>query len=355
MKEITTGTWPETLPELRVPQALMIGNPSRFTNIYIRQPEHILLPEEVLPEQEVCIRLFEGTTKSLHDYASDPYQAREGSFGAKLRTRLETHRDGPVYQMSDKLVYDARFVYNGNLAHLVGHHLARLGYAKHKLGLGADDVIVVLEKNSPGISHRIFDMVGYETIETNRAVAANVLEVDIDRYESYRITPYVSLLEPGTVKPSSREKVFISRKSSRCLTNEAELIEVLEGQGYSTHYFESIPLEEQWATVRDASSIVSIHGAALGYLCSKGLNGDDYSLVEIMSPGLVADIFRKTTAALGGRYIACRGQLSSEFVKHVDESEDFRSQEAADFVLHPDALERALTLSTSNSTLLTSC
>lgn len=342
MSEIATGTWTEKLPELRVPQAVMIGNPSRFTNIYIRQPEHILLAEEILPEQSVEIRVFEGSTKSLHDYASDPKQAREGSLGAQLRTRLEMFRDGPVKQLGQRLVYDARFVYNGNLAHLVGHHLARLGYAKDKLGVGVDDVLVILEKNSPGISHRIFEMVGYETCETNRVVSANVLEVDIDRYESYRITPYVAQVEPTGIPTSAREKVFISRKSSRCLTNEAEIIEVLEGHGYSTHYFESIPLKEQWSIVRDAGSIVSIHGAALGYLCGKGSAGSDYTLLEIMSPGLVADIFRKTTAALGGRYICCRGQLSSEFVKTVDESENYRTMEAADFYLHPDALERAL-------------
>ena len=341
--EFKAGTWVEQLPEIRVPAATLIGNPSRFTNIYVNQTETILLDEETIVPQEATIRIRHGTSKSLRDYTIDPTEARQAGVRAYLRFAMERTVDGPVLKIGNRLIYDARQVYNGNLAHLVGHHLARLGYVKVKLGIGSEDCIVVLEKKSPKISHALFDMIGYETCETNRPVEGNLLEVDVKRYEPYQLACYVPQVEPAGLKPGGEEKIFISRRSSRRLINEKEICQMVEERGYKTFYFEAIPLESQWSLVRDARSIVSIHGAALGYLCCKGRGGkaSDYGLLEIFSPGLVGDIFRKTTAAVGGRWIGCRGRITSDFVKQVDKSENFRTAEAKDFFLHPEALERA--------------
>jgi hypothetical protein len=343
---VEAGAWTERLPAIPVPASCMIGNPSRFTNIYIPQAETILLEEGAIESQDITLRVRHGLTKTLHDYTSDTNEARQGGIGAFLRVTAERAFDGPVLKMGRRLVYDARWAYNGNLAHLVGHHLGRLGYAKAKLGIGRQDCIVILEKNSPKISHALFSMLGYETYETNRAVEAMILEVDVKRYEPYLLAPYVAYVEPEGMPPGGETHIFISRRSSRRLINEREIVEIAEARGFRTYYFEAIPLEKQWSLVRDAHSIVSIHGAALGYLCTKGMPAGaapSCSLLEIFSPGLVADIFRKTIAAVGGRWVGCRGRLTSDFVKYVDERKNFRTQEAKDFYLHPEALDRAFT------------
>lgn len=179
--------------------------------------------------------------------------------------------------------------------------------------------------------------------ETNRPVRSNILDVDVKRYDLYHIAPYAANLEPAGLQPGGVEKLFISRRSSRRLSNEKEILAIAEALGYTTCYFEDIPLRQQWTLARDARSIIAIHGAALGFLGTKGKpkSAPSYQLLEILSPGLVADVFRKTSAVLGGRWMGCRGRLSSDFVKHVEESANFRCKEGADSYIHPDAFERA--------------
>jgi len=58
----------------------------------------------------------------------------------------------------------------------------------------------------------------------------------------------------------------------------------------------------------------------------------------------VADIFRKTTAVVGGKWMCCRGKITSAFVAAVEESENLKAMDAADFELHPDTFRRALEL-----------
>jgi len=100
--------------------------------------------------------------------------------------------------------------YNGNLAHLIGHHLARLGYVKEKPGIDVKDCIVVLEKKSPKISHALFDMIGYETCETNRPVEGNIMEIDVKRYEPYQLARYVPQAEPKGLNPGVGRRKYSS-------------------------------------------------------------------------------------------------------------------------------------------------
>ena len=83
----------EVLPEVKVPPATLVANPSRFTNIYERRVETILLDEETIPSQVATTRLASGRTKSLFDYTNDPQEAREGSFAATVRRNF---RVGPI-------------------------------------------------------------------------------------------------------------------------------------------------------------------------------------------------------------------------------------------------------------------
>jgi len=196
------------------------------------------------------------------------------------------------------------------------------------------------------MAHRLFELLGYETIETNRKVEADLLITSIDRLESYLMLPYVPELEPDGIAEGGVKKLYIARKSSRKISNEEEIWPMLRERGYERYHFEDIPITKQWGLVRDASSIVSTHGAALGYLSAKAGNPRyaNYKLLEIFSPGLVADIFRKTTAVVGGSWMCCRGRITSKFVAGVEESKNVKSMDAADFELHPDTFSLALDL-----------
>lgn len=327
--------WSQVLPEIVVPPATMIASSTRFTNIYTPAPETILLDEERLPPQPSTVVLRRGQTRSL-------LEQRAAGRKAALRHVVERLRQGPVLDLGERIVYDARWIYSDNLAHLMGSHLGNLSLIKHVAGIGSKDCVVVLEKNSSRMTHNLFHLIGYETVETNRPVAGNVVEVEFNHDVAYHLIPNVPLLAPPDLKPGKAEKIFISRRSSRRIRNEAEVIAIVRERGYETCYFEDIPMAEQWALVRDARSIVAVHGAALGYLNTKpGTPGRDYTLLEIFSPGLVVDCHRKATAVIGGQWVGCRGRITSDFTKAVDESQDFKSLASIDFHVDPKALERA--------------
>jgi hypothetical protein len=328
-------TWTQTLPEIRVPAARMFGSASRFSNIYAPTVENILLDAECLPSQPATITVKKRLTRSF-------LEQRAAGRKAALRHLKEKISDGPVLKLGERVVYDARWIFNGNLAHLIGNHVGNLAYVKETAGIGNDRLAVILEKNSSPLSHKLFKLIGYETIETNRPVEANVVEVDFDHDVSYHLVPYISKVEPPGLKPGTFDKVFISRKTSRRITNESEIIAITRAHGYETFYFEDIPMHEQWPLIRDAKNIVSVHGAALGYLNTKfGYPGSRYKLLEIFSPGLVCDCYRKSTAVLGGHWVGCRGKVTADFMKCVEESVDYKAMDAADFHLDPKALEKA--------------
>lgn len=318
----------------------MIGHPSRFRNIWAPEPEHMILSEEYLKEQNVEVRVRQGV--SAHVLEQRPQSRR-----AKVRFALESLQSSGKKDFGNQTVYDARFEFNGNIAHLIGSHLANLGFAKKELNIGPGDCMIVLEKNASEMAHRFFEFVGYETTESNVRIQGHLLEVEVDRLENYLLAPYVRYLEPPQVKPGGVERLFLSRLSSRKIENEEEIWNHLKPLGFERYYFEEQPLERQWSLIRDAKEIVAIHGAALGYLATKGVgtSNSDYNMLEVFSPGLVADIFRKTTAVIGGRWSCCRGRVDSAFVKGVEESDDVKSMDGANFYLDPQTFERALNLS----------
>ncbi len=328
----------EFLPGAIIPESVMFGHPSRFKNIWQPTTERILLEEERLKDQTITASIRPGTTGTFLSYRPEGKRA-------KLHLAVETFRHGRVLDLGESLLYDARYVFNDNIAHLLGNHTANLGFAKRYLGVEPSDCTVVLGKGTSQMAHRYFDFLGFETIETNRAVRGNLLQVALDfELQTYSLIPFIPELEPEGVERGGVEKLFVSRSTSRKISNEDEIWPILEERGYERFYFEDIPLAQQWALIRDASYIVATHGAALGYLSAKAgvENGADFQLLEIFSPGLVADIFRKTSAIVGGRWMCCRGKVTSEFAAAVEESGNVKAMDAADFELHPETFLQAM-------------
>lgn len=332
---IRQDTWADTLPAIHVPAATMVGSASRFSNIYAPAIETILLDAERLKEQPATVTVRHTQTRSF-------LEQRAAGRKAALAALREKWTEGAVMRVGERIVYDARWIFNGNLAHLIGNHLGNLAHIKSRTGLGRDQVTVILEKNASSLAHKLMRLIGYETIETNRPVEGNIAAVAFDHDVSYHLIPNISSLEPPGLKPGSVDKIFISRKTSRRILNEPDIVAITREHGFETVYFEDVPFAEQWGVVRDAKHIVSVHGAALGYINTKvGRPGARFKLLEVFSPGLVCDCYRKSTAVIGGQWVGCRGRVTSEFMRHVEEGDDIKSMDAADFHLDPKALEKA--------------
>ena len=334
--ESATRSWAERLPAVNVPPGLMVCHPSRFTNIYVPTLETLLLDAEALPAQEAAIRIEHDKTVSLPQYRN---VGRRG----KARTFLERASRGRQLDLSERLVYDARWIDNANIAHLFQYHLAALGLAKRRLGVSGVQCLVLLENKSPRFTHGLFNLLGYETCETNLPVQANLLRFGRNVDVPYHLLPFVGELEPPGLDASLAKKIFISRRGTRRLINESNVIALMAEHGYQTVYFEDISLIEQWSITRHATSIAAIHGAALGYLATKSApQAPGFKLLELFSPGLVVDCFRKYTAVFGGSWIGCRGKLTPQFVRCVEEGPDHKAMEGAHFELDTRTIERAL-------------
>ena len=334
-KQHSPVNWTEKLPEVHVPAGAMFCHPSRLTNIYARSVETVMLDPETLPAQEAAVHIVHATTRSVPQYRN---VGRRG----KARTFIERLSRGKQLDFSERLVYDARWIDNANIAHLFQYHLASLGFATKRLGIRNDQCLVLLEKKSPKFSHELFRMVGYETFETNLPVHANLLRFDINANVPYHLLPFVGELDPGKLDASLPKKIFISRRGSRRLLNESDIVALMTERGFQTVYFEEISLADQWSITRHARSIVAIHGAALGYVATKSAaTPSSFDLLELFSPGLVADCFRKYTAVLGGTWTGCRGKLTPEFLRCVEEGSDPKAMEAEHFELDTSSIERA--------------
>jgi hypothetical protein len=331
----TAGTWSEPLAEVHVPAATMFCHPTRLGNIYAATIETVLIEPETLPAQTATIRVAHETSRSV------PELRQIGRRG-RAKTWLERIRRGERLDFAERLVYDARWVDNANIAHLFQHHLAALGLAKKRLGVGQGQCLVLLEGDARRFAHDLFKLAGYETCATNLPVRANFLRFDIDANVPYHMLRFVGEIELAGLDAGLPKRIFISRRGTRRLLNEAAVVALMTEHGFQTVYFEEIPILEQWSLVRHAEAIAAIHGAALGYLATRSAApGAPFKVLELFSPGLVADCFRKYAATLGGRWVGCRGRLTPEFIRCL-EGPDPKALEGAHFELDPHTIERGL-------------
>jgi hypothetical protein len=115
--------------------------------------------------------------------------------------------------------------------------------------------------------------------------------------------------------PDLPEKLFVARKDSRRITNQAEVEAVLTGLGYTTIYMEEHSNEMQFALVRGATHIVGIHGAGLAPLQYYSPAREPLHFVEIQPPGCTSNFFQIMADQIGARYSAVRGRLKPEYIE----------------------------------------
>ncbi len=332
----------EALAPINVPAAWMIGGTSRFVNIYAPVVERIFMPEEVVPAHHVKIVGHESDTLTF--LALRQTKGRRNGVRGYLKLWADQVSGGKVLDLGHRVVYDARWIYNGNLAHLLQSHAAILGYFKARLGVGASDCLVILEAGAPALARKVFDLLGYETIRTHRSVRAHTLALQHDPDVVYHLLPFAALVQPQSVPISSLRRVFVPRRGTRCLENEREIAAVAAANGFTKVYLEDLSMADQFGMMRSVECLLAVHGAGLGHLCmrSPSSGSKPLQLLEILSPGLVTDVFRKYIAVLGGTWHGCRGDIHPRFVKAVEESSDYKSAASWNFSLDPRALEASL-------------
>ncbi len=233
---------------------------------------------------------------------------------------------------------DARNETDANLAHVLYDVLPRLQAVR----VAGVEPVLVLRARATAMTQEVCRLLGVETVRTDAVVRGTrcvATSADAGFYEARlpRLLGDAELVEPWPTDTPA--KVFIARRGSRALVNHGEVESLLGQRGYFTRYFEDLPMIEQWATMRNAESVVAVHGAAVANLAFAKRRP---RVVELFHPGYVVDCYRQLTAAVGGAWSAVTGRLRSEDLKLVEEKRLLRACQARPIEIDVDALSRAL-------------
>jgi Glycosyltransferase 61 len=314
------------MPAVVVPDGNLFCHPSRLANTYEPGVEKIIQNSFIIPRENVRLSIRHGVTL--------PY-AEQIALGWKRRllTQASLLLGVQSINLHERLAYDTRSIFNGNMAHLVQHHIANLGYLKEQTGYGSTDVTIILDSRPPELAARVFALLGYEVCKTDLPVTANLVEVSSSNF--FHLLPWVRHVDVDWLSDDGPKKIFLSRKHTRKLTNESEVEHFLRGHGFQKVYFEDMSIREQWSMMRNANYVVAIHGAALGNLAFQAsrTDGRNVNLIELFSSGFVVNPYRKFMAVLGGDWVGCRGRITPQIVEDIDVPGKLKAHAFDDFEL----------------------
>ncbi|QIL77254.1 glycosyltransferase family 61 protein [Hymenobacter sp. HDW8] len=139
-----------------------------------------------------------------------------------------------------------------------------------------------------------------------------------------------------SLKATRRIYVSRNRQQWRHLTNESEVLKVLERYGFETIYFEGLSFVEQVRTMYETSIMIGIHGANMTNLMfmTPGTN-----VIEMMSETYLNPSYLSMASSIGVFYSVVPSKLGSPLnVEH----------NYADITADPDLVEQVLRTVISN-------
>ncbi len=298
--------------------------PTRLANCWSPTIQEINLPQYVLTRPEIEIALQQGSTRSLG--------IRSAVSPLKNATKGLLKNLSPPIQAGNEYIYDSRYEIDGNIAHVLDN-VASAVLAVQKV---LPNVTVVLRAKASGMARKAFELLKIPIICTDANVVGRLVYLkEAGRNWFTGDTGMYSFLFQDKsfdgYKPVTPQRIFISRRGTRCLLNELEVEETLRAHGFEKVYFEDIPLSDQWSLARNAEAIVAIHGAGLFNLV---FNQNSVKLVELFHPGYFVHGYRHLVNAIGGTWCGVTGQLPPEIVQHLD-----YKQSARHFALHPTRID----------------
>ena len=95
-------------------------------------------------------------------------------------------------------------------------------------------------------------------------------------------------------------------KRSRGVTNEAELVSLLESRGFRTLYLEDLPIEEQTACFANAEVVVAAHGAGLTHIV---FSRAGTTVIELFSPDRIGPCFWNLCHQLNLVHVSVVGEI----------------------------------------------
>jgi len=281
--------------------------------------EEIYLPEGASKSGELSFKFIaEGRAGTEHS----------PSIKSKVK-QVFSEKAKDVLVSESRVIVDLRVHSPENLAHAITNHLPVALLAKEYLKeINQPEPLLLLPSALPNYIEQLFSSVGFQLLLTDAVVIGKVCEFKVEPWiaiRGIRHTVFQENLSGSgfaeslyTKSLSLPKRIFISRRDTRCISNEHEVERFLTAKGYQKIYLEDYDILEQIAMVSLADSIVAIHGAALGPLILRVLfDTQPLKLVELFSPGHMTNVFRMVSQQIGGEWVGVRGKLWPAIIKQA--------------------------------------
>lgn len=329
--EIVRDVSPWTLPP-----CWMVGARSMMVDRAVPRLEYLWMPE---------VSQHRGTIALRRDRTGG---APERKSGWRRTAHRLVRKDGGVAPVTGPIV-DLRLNAPENWAHAQIFHLPLAQMARDWIG---ETPTVLLTFATPGYVKALFRHFGFPVIATERAVPGDVITPVVSASDALR--PVRRELVAGLIADLDRrrgagelptglpEKIFVVRAKTRRIENEAEVEAYLAADGFVKLYPERMTVPEQVELFSAAREVVAIHGAALAPLLFRSPATAPVKLVEILSPGHVANSYRLMVDQVGGDYVAVRGRMKPGYVDPAYRLDTlFREFSLDDFTVDLESLKAA--------------
>ncbi|PZU07964.1 glycosyltransferase family 61 protein [Sphingomonas sp.] len=275
-----------------------------------------LLIDRVVPAVErmwLPPAYYSGGTITVHDIERGAGLAPTRGGLRMLRHKLRADR--PPEPVSGLLV-DMREGTPQNFHHSISVHLPMCEVARRVLDA---PFTVVLPSDTPGYVRRVFGACGYPIVTTEYGVPGDIVRVERDNmYNMLRDTGTPPLRRIAEAILASRPggeralpaRVFLARRGTRFISNQAEIEAVLAPLGYETVYPEDLSVSDQFRLLGEATHVVAIHGAGMGPLLYRDPARGPIMLVEILPAAHMTNVHRYFLDGVGGVYVGVRGRIT---------------------------------------------
>lgn len=223
------------------------------------------------------------------------------------------------------IIFDFRLKDPKNWAHFLNNHLPILFHIAGSEGLEYGNCLLVLPAGIPDYIVSVAGLFGLGVLRTDGRVSGNGIIFDVSPWTAVRpiraqwvrqsaARSYLEAAQSKTGKADLPRRVFLSRRDTRTLENEAEVAAFLGQRGYVKIYPEDLSVADQFRLFQEAENIVAVHGAGLAPLLYCPAGTVPKKLIELLPCGHMTDVFRVMAQQMGWGWIGVRGKIKPEHV-----------------------------------------
>lgn len=325
----------EVPPFLAAPGILITAR-SHFIDRIVADCEIVALPAKTVPGGQLRYREVNSFPAYLASSRKWPFSRR-------------TPKPEP---MQGDLGIDLRINSPQNWAHFLTNHLPLTFLLCHELGLSYRDLVLILPADTPPYISSMANLLELKVQQTDAEVIGRGIAFDLDNWNVLRPERRKWVEQSGALSHLAKSsnsaevgfrKVFLARRKTRNLSNQAEIESLLSSLEFITVYPEDLDAAGQFRLFHEAEQIVAVHGAAIAPLLYRQPDSRLSHLIEILPCGHMTDVFRVMAQQVGCAWTGVRGRIKPEYVKPAYLTDVPYIQHSLDsFEVDPISLKKSL-------------